>query len=95
MREHLQEHQCVPFLKASTKQAPVYAVNETAFYPLHLTHTDITGPIDPPTPVKNKYVAVFLDDPTRMSAVSVLVERSLFIGALKAYKVLVENEQRS
>lgn len=92
---HLQDHQCVPCLEAATKQAPVYPTNETAITLLDLTYIDIAGPIDPPTAAQNKYVAVFLDDATRMSSVYFLNDRSQFFNALTAYKALVENEQHN
>lgn len=68
-KRHLTEHECVPCLESASKQAPVYSLEHIAQDPLDFIYTDITGSIKPPTLANNKYVAVFLDDSTRMGAV--------------------------
>lgn len=89
LKGDLSDHQCVCCLEAATKQAPAYPLDYIAQDVLDLTHTDITRPISPLMLAKNNYVAVFLDDASRMGAVYFLVARSEIFQALIAYKALV------
>lgn len=80
-------------MEASSKRAPVSYVERRSIFPLSLTHTDITGRLEPPSLSGKKYVAVFIDDHTRYSIVYFLNSKSEFEQSLISYRSLVENEQ--
>jgi len=86
--------ECFICLEAATKRAPVRPVSELTFNPLTLTHSDIAGPVSPPSLGGSAYVACFIDDHTRICTVYFLKKKSEYFEALKKYKALAETEQQ-
>ena len=82
--------ECTTCLQASTRRAPVRPASAYSFDPLTLTHTDIAGPVHPPSLGNAKYVAVFIDDATKMSGVYFLHKKEKFFQAFTWYKKTVE-----
>lgn len=62
---------------------------------LELVHSDICGPISPPTPAGNRYFILFIDDFSRNMWVYMLKQKSEALGAFKRFKVLAENEAQT
>ncbi|KAK8540598.1 hypothetical protein V6N13_027117 [Hibiscus sabdariffa] len=60
--------------------------------PLQLVHTDVCGPIKPPTFGKSRYFLLFIDDYSRKTWVYFLKQKSEVFGAIKNFKALVEKE---
>ncbi|KAL4301681.1 hypothetical protein GQ457_10G015230 [Hibiscus cannabinus] len=60
--------------------------------PLQLVHTDVCGPINPPSFGKNIYFLLFIDDYNRKTWVYFLKQKSEAFGAFKNFKALVEKE---
>ena len=60
--------------------------------PLQLVHTDVCGPIDPPSFGKRKYFLLFIDDFSRKTWVYFLKKKSEVFVAFKNSKELVEKE---
>ncbi|CAL5403117.1 unnamed protein product [Camellia sinensis] len=59
---------------------------------LELVHSDICGPINPPSNGNNRYFITFIDDFSRKTWVYFLQEKSEAFSAFKNYKALVEKE---
>nr|GEU30453.1 serine carboxypeptidase-like 16 [Tanacetum cinerariifolium] len=72
------------FLKESTSRAKE---------PLQLIHTDLCGPITPPSHGKNLYFMLFIDDYSRKTWVYFLNEKSQAFKAFKKFKAMVEKEK--
>ena len=62
--------------------------------PLQLIHTDLCGPITPPSHGKNLYFMFFIDDFSRKTWVYFLKEKSQAFEAFKKFKAMVEKEKR-
>ncbi|KAL4280657.1 hypothetical protein GQ457_03G000810 [Hibiscus cannabinus] len=60
--------------------------------PLQLVHTDVCGPIKPPSFGKSRYFLLFIDDYSRKTWVYFLKQKSEAFGAFKNFKALVEKE---
>lgn len=60
--------------------------------PLQLVHTDVCGPIDPPSFRKCKYFLLFIDDFNRKTWIYFLKQKSEAFVAFKNFKALVEKE---
>ncbi|KAL4341735.1 hypothetical protein GQ457_08G027600 [Hibiscus cannabinus] len=60
--------------------------------PLQLVHTDVCGPIKPPSFGKSRYFLLFIDDYSRKTWVHFLKQKSEAFGAFKNFKALVEKE---
>lgn len=84
---------CPSCMESGIRKAPVNSVDQNAPLPLSLTHTDIAGPIEPSSQCHNRFVVVFIDDLTKLSAVCFLMERRQFKDSLVSYRALVKNEQ--
>ncbi|KAL4348689.1 hypothetical protein GQ457_17G010100 [Hibiscus cannabinus] len=63
-----------------------------AIEPLQLVHTDVCGPIKPPSFGKSRYLLLFIDDYSRKTWVYFLKQKSEAFGAFKNVKALVEKE---
>nr|GEV61326.1 copia-type polyprotein [Tanacetum cinerariifolium] len=61
--------------------------------PLQLIHTDLCGPITPPSHDKNLYFMLFIDDYSRKTWVYFLKEKSQAFEAFKTFKAMVEKEK--
>nr|GEW61629.1 retrovirus-related Pol polyprotein from transposon TNT 1-94 [Tanacetum cinerariifolium] len=61
--------------------------------PLQLIHTDLCGPITPPSHGKNLYFMLFIDDYSRKTWVYFLKEKSQAFEAFKTFKAMVEKEK--
>lgn len=61
--------------------------------PLHLIHTDLCGPITPPSYSKNLYFMLFIDDFSRKTWVYFLKEKSQAFETFKTFKTMVEKEK--
>nr|GEV13382.1 retrovirus-related Pol polyprotein from transposon TNT 1-94 [Tanacetum cinerariifolium] len=61
--------------------------------PLQLIHTDLCGPITPPSNGKNLYFMLFIDDYSRKTWVYFLKEKSQAFEAFKTFKAMVEKEK--
>ncbi|GJR08472.1 retrovirus-related pol polyprotein from transposon TNT 1-94 [Tanacetum coccineum] len=61
--------------------------------PLQLIHTDLCGPITPPSHGKNLYFMLFIDDYSRKTWVYFLKEKFQAFEALKKFKAMVEKEK--
>lgn len=85
--------ECLSFLEAASKQAPVHSAESISMFPLSLRHTDICGPIDPPSICGEKYAVVFLEDFTKISSVNFMKDRRKFADSLVSYRALVDNKQ--
>ncbi|KAL4379471.1 hypothetical protein GQ457_02G032120 [Hibiscus cannabinus] len=60
--------------------------------PLQLVHTNVCGPIKPPSFGKSRYFLLFIDDYRRKTWVYFLKQKSEAFGAFKNFKALVEKE---
>nr|GEZ61900.1 retrovirus-related Pol polyprotein from transposon TNT 1-94 [Tanacetum cinerariifolium] len=78
------KHARSSFLKESTSRAKE---------PLQLIHTDLCGPITPPSHGKNLYFILFIDDYSRKTWVYFLKEKSQAFEAFKSFKAMVEKEK--
>nr|GEY89548.1 copia-type polyprotein [Tanacetum cinerariifolium] len=78
------KHARSSFLKESTSRAKE---------PLQLIHTDLYGPITPPSHGKNLYFMLFIDDYSRKTWVYFLKEKSQAFEAFKTFKAMVEKEK--
>lgn len=58
---------------------------------LHLIHSDILGPIHPPTASGARYILTFIDDYTRHNTIDLLKCKSGAFEKFKEYKSLMEN----
>eukprot|EP00178_Gracilaria_changii_P007659 TRINITY_DN2408_c0_g1_i1.p1 TRINITY_DN2408_c0_g1~~TRINITY_DN2408_c0_g1_i1.p1 ORF type:complete len:739 (-),score=46.72 TRINITY_DN2408_c0_g1_i1:861-3077(-) len=83
---------CTPCIEAGSRRAPLQQSTSTASKPLELTHTDLTGPINPPSLQGSRYIQVLLDDNTRVCSVYFLDRKSQFFHSVRWYKARVENE---
>ncbi|KAL4369109.1 hypothetical protein GQ457_05G014540 [Hibiscus cannabinus] len=79
----LGKHACSSFPKEATSRATE---------PLQLVHTDVCGPIKPPSFGKSRYFLLFIDDYSRKTWVYFLKQKSEAFGAFKNFKALVEKE---
>ncbi|GKE36066.1 retrovirus-related pol polyprotein from transposon TNT 1-94, partial [Tanacetum coccineum] len=61
--------------------------------PLQIIHTDLCGPITPPSNGKNLYFMLFIDDYSRKAWVYFLKEKSQAFEAFKKFKAMVEKEK--
>ncbi|GJV20712.1 retrovirus-related pol polyprotein from transposon TNT 1-94 [Tanacetum coccineum] len=61
--------------------------------PLQLIHTDLCGPITPPSHGKNLYFMLFIDDYSRKTWVYFLNEKSKAFEVFKKFKAMVEKEK--
>ncbi|PWA57377.1 copia-type polyprotein [Artemisia annua] len=61
--------------------------------PLQLIHTDLCGPITPPSHGKNLYFMLLIDDFSRKTWVYFLKEKSQAFEAFKIFKAMVEKEK--
>ncbi|GJW57803.1 retrovirus-related pol polyprotein from transposon TNT 1-94 [Tanacetum coccineum] len=61
--------------------------------PLQLIHTDLCGPITPPSHGKNIYFILFIDDYSRKTWLYFLNEKSQAFEAFKKFKAMVEKEK--
>ncbi|GJY36096.1 retrovirus-related pol polyprotein from transposon TNT 1-94 [Tanacetum coccineum] len=61
--------------------------------PLQLIHTDLCGPITPPSYSKNLYFMLFIDDYSRKTWVYFLKEKSEAFKVFKKFKAMVEKEK--
>ncbi|GJV20172.1 retrovirus-related pol polyprotein from transposon TNT 1-94, partial [Tanacetum coccineum] len=61
--------------------------------PLQLIHTNLCGPITPPSHGKNLYFMLFIDDYSRKTWVYFLNEKSQAFEAFKKFKAMVEKEK--
>ncbi|GJZ28932.1 retrovirus-related pol polyprotein from transposon TNT 1-94 [Tanacetum coccineum] len=68
-------------------------VTSRAKEPLQLIHTDLCGPITPPSHGKNLYFMFFIDDYSRKTWVYFLNEKSQAFKAFKKFKAMVEKEK--
>lgn len=59
---------------------------------LNLIHSDILGPISPPTKSGMKYIISFIDDHTRFTKLYLLRAKSDAFDAFKQFKSLMENK---
>ena len=73
----------VPFPKGQAWRAKIE---------LELVHSDLCGPIDPPSNGGKRYFITFIDDFSRKTWVYVLQEKSAAFLAFKNFKALVEKE---
>ncbi|GJZ25653.1 retrovirus-related pol polyprotein from transposon TNT 1-94, partial [Tanacetum coccineum] len=80
----LGKHARSSFLKEATSRAKE---------PLQLIHTDLCGPITPPSHGKNLYFMLFIDDYSRKTWVYFLNEKSQAFEAFKKFKAMVEKEK--
>nr|GEW90530.1 retrovirus-related Pol polyprotein from transposon TNT 1-94 [Tanacetum cinerariifolium] len=78
------KHARSSFLKESTSRAKE---------PLQLIHTDLCGPISPPSHGKNIYFMLFIDDYSRKTWVYFLKEKSYAFEAFKTFKAKVKKEK--
>lgn len=78
-------------IQYATKKAPAYYTHQRSNFLVALTHTDISGPINPLTLTVQRYVAVFVDNYTKSSSVYFRTEKVELKKALLAYCALVEN----
>ena len=60
--------------------------------PLEIVHSDVCGPMQIPSFVRNKYVLTFIDDYTRKTWVLVLKQKSEVFEKFSHFKALVEKQ---
>ena len=60
--------------------------------PLQLVHTDVCGPIDPPSFGKRKYFLLFIDDLSRKTLIYFLKQNFEVFVSFKNFIAIVENE---
>ncbi|GKD19054.1 retrovirus-related pol polyprotein from transposon TNT 1-94, partial [Tanacetum coccineum] len=68
-------------------------VTSRAKEPLQLIHTNLCGPITPPSHGKNLYFMLFIDDYSRKTWVYFLNEKSQAFEAFKKFKAMVKKEK--
>lgn len=59
---------------------------------LDLVHTDIIGPIHPPTVNGKKYILTFIDDHTRLNNIFLLANKSEACEVFKQYQIKIEKQ---
>lgn len=59
---------------------------------LNLIHSDILGPIHPPTPSGARYILTFIDDHTRFNTIYLLKHKSQAFDRFKEYKSMMEKK---
>lgn len=59
---------------------------------LNLIHSDILGPIHPPTPSGARYILTFIDDHTRFNTIFLLKHKSQAFEKFKQYKSMMEKK---
>lgn len=57
---------------------------------LHLIHSDLIGPISPPTSSGARYILTFIDDHTRHNVIYLLKNKSQTFDKFKEYKSMIE-----
>ncbi|KAG7568389.1 Zinc finger CCHC-type [Arabidopsis thaliana x Arabidopsis arenosa] len=62
---------------------------------LDLIHGDLCGPITPPTPSKNRYIFVLIDDYSRYMWTLLLREKGEAFSKFKSFKACVEQETKT
>lgn len=62
---------------------------------LNMIHSDIMGPIHPPTPSGAQYILTFVDDHTRHNVIYLLRCKSETFGRFKQYKALMESRMNA
>ena len=90
-RNKLKDPQCVPWIIAATKRAPIKSSASVANQPLELTHTNISEPIKTASKNNRTNTDVFIDYHSRISMVYFLEKEFEFFEILKGYKSFVEN----
>ncbi|GKB06944.1 retrovirus-related pol polyprotein from transposon TNT 1-94 [Tanacetum coccineum] len=88
-------HECVKdfFLGKHARSSFLKKATSRAKEPLQLIHTDLCGPITPPSHGKNLYFMLFIDDYSRKTWVYFLNEKSQAFEAFKKFKAMVEKEK--
>ena len=77
--------------KQARKSFPKESISR-ATKPLQLVHSDVCGPIDPPSFGKNRYFLLFIDDFSRKTWVYFLKQKSEVFGIFKNFKALIEKQ---
>lgn len=91
-REDINNIICTTSIEAGAKRAPLCQTTMVAERPLELTHTDLTGPINPPSLQGSEYIQVLVDDTSRASTVNFLSKNTQFFGSIRSCKARAENE---
>ena len=83
---------CDTCIHAKQTRMPFEAAEEKSTRPLDLVHMDLCGPMPETSLGGHRYVATFLDDYSRLSAVALLKRKSDVIQAVKETFNLLENQ---
>lgn len=59
---------------------------------VNLVHSDLLGPISPPTANGKKYILSFIDDHTRFNTIYLLTHKSEVHETFKQYQVFIEKK---
>jgi hypothetical protein len=59
---------------------------------LQLIHTDIAGPITPPTPDGKRYIMTFIDDKSRLNEIKLLNNKSEALSCFQEYQIKMEKQ---
>ena len=86
------EFSCDTCLKCKVKKQISRVQPRRATRPLELIHSDIAGPVDPPSLGGNRYVLTFTDDYSRYSWVFPIQYKSQCFSIFKSFKSKVENQ---
>lgn len=82
---------CEVCVLAKQKKLPHKKIRERGSEPLRLIHTDVCGPITPPTHDNKRYFVTFLDDYTHFCVVFLMQHKYEVFPLLKKYILEAEN----
>jgi hypothetical protein len=83
---------CEPCIKAKMVRAPFPSSGSASSSTLQMLHMDLCGPLQVPTHGGARYVATFLDDYTKVSAVRLLHHKDELSATLQEIALLFENQ---
>lgn len=84
---------CDEFSEGKSSQIPSTSHFHRSPSVLDLVHSDIIGPIHPPTVNGNKYILTFIDDHTRLNSVFLLKHKSEAFEKFKIFKLKSRGKQ--
>jgi hypothetical protein len=83
---------CEPCIAGKQHRVVNKTATNRATVPLFLIHSDLHGPLPVRTPEGYRYWVSFIDDATRLWAVTFLRDKSETFNAFQRFKALVENQ---
>lgn len=83
---------CDDCAQGKSTQSPATSPFRRSPNALDLVHSDLLGPISPPTSSGKKYILSFIDDHTRFNHIYLLSSKDETFTCFKKYKALVEKQ---